>query len=267
MSTEKLLFQAKTVQGLVLKTLSESIKDIITDGNLVISKEGISLKAMDTSSTALVNFKLNATQFEEFECERKLIAGVNLASLHRMVRPVTNQDALTLFIEEKNPNVMGIRREDEARQAIITSWLKLLDLNEDEIAIPPADFDSLTVMISADFQKHIRDLHAIGEVLEIRSVKNQLILMTQGDIGKLEAVIEANSNSMTQENVDDDKIVQGLFSLKYLSLFCKATGLSPQLKLCLKADFPIVLMYNVANLGSLTLMLAPHHGSKANNQS
>lgn len=262
MSTDKLLFQAKTVQSLVLKTLTESIKDIITDGNFVISSDGVSLKAMDPSSTALVSVKLNAEQFEEYSCERKLIVGVNMAAFHRMVKTVTNQDALTLFIEEKNPNVMGIRVDAEARRTVTTYWLNLLDLNEDEIAIPPAEFDSLVVMNSADFQKHIRDLHAIGEVLEIRSVKDQLILITKGDIGKQETVIEANTNSMTQESTDDDKIVQGLFSLKYLSLFCKCTGLSPQLKLCLKADFPIVLMYSIANLGSLRMMLAPHHGSK-----
>lgn len=66
MSTDKLLFQAKTVQSLVLKTLTESIKDIITDGNFVISSDGVSLKAMDPSSTALVSVKLNAEQFEEY---------------------------------------------------------------------------------------------------------------------------------------------------------------------------------------------------------
>ena len=256
----RLLFEAKTVQSLVFKTLTESIKDVITDGNFVISADGISLKAMDTSCTVLVSMKLDAAQFEEYHCERKLIIGLSMSGLHRMVRTVTNQDTLTLFIEADNPNVIGIKVDNAERRTVTTYWLNLMDLNEEEINVPPAVFDSVIVMNSADFQKHCRDLHAIGDVLEIRSVGDQLVLATKGDIGKQETVIEASANGMTLENTDGDMIVQGLFSLKYLTLFCKCTALSPQCKICIRNDFPLITVYQIANLGEIRLMLAPHEG-------
>ena len=54
------------------------------------------------------------------------------------------------------------------------------------------------------------------------------------------------------------EIVQGVFELKYLTMFTKCTNLCPSIELYLKNDYPLVLRYMVANLGEIRLVLARH---------
>ena len=62
-------------------------------------------------------------------------------------------------------------------------------------------------------------------------------------------------NCVTTEN--SNEIIQGMFSLKYLVLFTKCTNLSSSIELYLKNDYPLIIRYQVANLGEVKLCLAP----------
>jgi proliferating cell nuclear antigen len=55
---------------------------------------------------------------------------------------------------------------------------------------------------------------------------------------------------------DDNKIVQGVFSLKNLSYFIKCTNLCNQIEMYLENDLPLIVKYNVASLGEIKLCLA-----------
>ena len=59
------------------------------------------------------------------------------------------------------------------------------------------------------------------------------------------------------QNSSPDKIVQGLFALKYLVLFTKCTNLCNSIEMYLKNDYPLITKYNVASLGNIKLCLAP----------
>ena len=56
----------------------------------------------------------------------------------------------------------------------------------------------------------------------------------------------------------DNDLVQGEFSLKYLSLFTKCTNMCNLLKLYIKNDYPLIIQYSVASLGFIKLCLAPN---------
>jgi len=67
-------------------------------------------------------------------------------------------------------------------------------------------------------------------------------------------------------NVEDDKKnveinlsepVALTFSLKYLVNFCKAAGLSDNVKLCLSNEVPLLVEYGLANNSYLRFYLAP----------
>jgi proliferating cell nuclear antigen len=54
--------------------------------------------------------------------------------------------------------------------------------------------------------------------------------------------------------------VGNLFSLKYMNLFTKATGMCSSVQILQhvkESDMPIVLKYSIANLGDMKFYLAP----------
>ena len=75
------MFQAKLSEGILLKKLIESIKDLVTDINLDITSTGISLQAMDSSHVALVTLNLSSDGFEEYRCDKQMTLGVSVANL------------------------------------------------------------------------------------------------------------------------------------------------------------------------------------------
>ena len=52
--------------------------------------------------------------------------------------------------------------------------------------------------------------------------------------------------------------IQGVFSLKYLTLFTKCTNLCNLIHLYIKNDYPLVIRYDLANLGHIKLCLSPN---------
>jgi proliferating cell nuclear antigen PCNA len=48
------MFEARLVQGSLLKKVLESIKDLVTDANFDCSQNGFALQAMDSSHVSLV---------------------------------------------------------------------------------------------------------------------------------------------------------------------------------------------------------------------
>lgn len=69
------MFEARLVQGNLLKKVVDAIKDLVTDANFDCSGAGFNLQAMDNSHVSLVAMQLRADGFEHFRCDRNLSMG------------------------------------------------------------------------------------------------------------------------------------------------------------------------------------------------
>jgi proliferating cell nuclear antigen len=256
---EKYIFNIKTVQSGAIRILIEALKEILTDGNITISETGIKLIAMDSTHSVLIHLKLEAENFEYFKCFNKITIGVNMLNLFKLIKTMTNSETLTLFVEKNNENQLGIIIHNSEKNSQTTYKLNLLDIQEDDIDIPPAEFETELTLPSGDFQKIIRDMINIGENIEVTSIGNQLKLICNGDFAHQETVLGETNNGLKFSTTQSPELpIQGVFSLKYLLLFTKCTNLCNQIHLYIKNDYPLIIQYAVASLGSIKLCLAPN---------
>ncbi len=251
--------ELKTVQSSAFRILVEALKEILTDANLEFDSTGMKIVAMDASHTVLVHLKLENDKFEQYNCPNKLVLGINMLNLFKLIKTMSNNDTLTLYVDKNDLNHLGIKIENGEKNTVTTYKLNLMDLNEETIQIPPAQFSSVITMPSSDFQKICRDMHNLADTIEIKSVGSQLIFGCKGDFAQQETVMsESASNGMSfvkkQENTE---IIQGNFALKHLVLFTKCTNLCNQIEMYLKNDYPLIICYSVASLGNIKLCLAP----------
>ena len=158
----QLRFDIQTVQSSAFRTLVEALKDILTDCNFVIDKTGVKLIATDNSHSVLIHMKLHADNFDVYECGEKITIGVNMNNLYKLIKTMSNNDTLGLFMSEENMNVLCIRLENKDKNASTVYRLNLLDIDQENINIPPASFDTELTLPSGDFQKLIRDMMNIG---------------------------------------------------------------------------------------------------------
>lgn len=268
--------EIRTVQASAFKTLVEALKDLLTDTRIEFDLTGMKIVAMDNAHIVLVHLKLDANRFEQFHCAHRLSIGVNMLNLHKLVKTINSNDVLMMFIDNDDPNHLGIRIENMEKNSHTTYRLDLLDLDNPVINIDPTEFPSVITLPSSDFQKICRDMYNIADHVEIKNVNNKLIFSCRGEFCSQETVLSDESQNPNQsdvepiENIGNDisdaqvanknkQIVQGVFSLKYLVMFTKCTNLCNMVELYIRNDFPLIVKYNVASIGAIKLAVAPHH--------
>ena len=249
----------KTEQAGAFRILIEALKEILTEGNFIFDETGVKLMAMDSTHSILIHMKLNFENFESFHCPKKMLVGVNMLNFFKLIKTMNNSETLTLFIEKENENKLGILITNSEKNSQTIYKLNLLDIIDENIKIPPAEFETELSLPSSDFQKIIRDMINIGENIEIKSIGSQLILNCIGDFASQETTLGETNNGLKFNQISPKELpIQGVYSLKYLILFTKCTNLCNQINLYIKNDYPLIIKYSVASLGDIKLCLAPN---------
>ena len=261
--TKSNVLEIKTVQIAPFRTLMTALKDILLETNITFQKDGIRIINMDKSHTILVHLFLDSANFEQYNCSKdKIVIGVNMFHLFKLINTIDNDDTLTIYIENQDYNdgivsYLGLKFENGEIKQCKTQKLKLIEPDSEELEVPNVKFSSILNMPSTDFQKIIRDLSCISDKLEIKSVGNELIFKCSGQFANAEISRTESDGSMEfSQKQDSSKIIQGEFSLKNLGYFIKCTNLCNQIEMYLENDLPFVVKYDVADLGSIKLCLA-----------
>ena len=262
MNNNEYLLNIKTVQASTIKLVIDAMKEILMDVNLEFDDTGMKIIALDNTHIVLIHLKLEAEKFEKYHCEKKLYVGINMLKFHMLIKTITNTDILSLFILKNEPSILGITIENSERNVKTTYKLSMLDIDVVNVDIPPQDFNTIITMPSAYLQKIIRDMHNLAEYIEIKNINDKLMLSCQGEFCCQETVLgtekSQNINMKKQGNdCNNQEIIQGVFSLKYLSIFTKCTNLCTTVEIYLKNSYPIILQYSIASMGTVRLCLAP----------
>jgi proliferating cell nuclear antigen len=254
----------QTVQIAPFRTLMTALKDILLETNISFQPDGIRIINMDKSHTILAHLFLDAKNFEFYECKKeKIIIGVNMLHLFKLINTIDNDDTLTIYIENADyvdgiVSYLALKFENGDIKQRKMQKLRLIEPEQEELEYPDVKFSSIINLPSADFQKIIRDLSCISDKLEIKSVGNELIFKCNGQFASAEIHRTESDGSMGFIlKQDSSKVVQGEFSLKNLGYFIKCTNLCSQIEIYLENDLPLVVKYYVASLGMIQLCLSP----------
>jgi proliferating cell nuclear antigen PCNA len=247
----------RTVQSNPIRTLSEALKEILIDVNIHFDKTGVRIMTMDQKKVAFVHLKLDAEKFDNYYCPEQITIGVNMISLHKLLKTINNSDIITFYVTKTDDHKLGIKIENKEKKITSSTKLKLIDLDNDAIRIPVITFESVFSVPCTDFQKHCRDLFSISENVDIYTKYNDKAFTMEAIGGWAEQEIEIGGRDVA-DTADDKKKFIGTYSLEYLNLCCKASGLCPSVEIFLKEnEFPILLSYSVAAIGMLKIGLAP----------
>jgi proliferating cell nuclear antigen len=240
----------KTIQASALKSVFEVLKDIINDVNVYFTEKGVHILTLDTARVTLVHMALGAENFEEYSCPTNIIAGLNMANVYKLLKSITSQDTLSMSITGRDYMEMVI--ENSSKKSFTNFKLKLLDINEDQLDLPDIQMDLVTTMPSVDFQRYSRDMGNLSNEMSIFRRGTNLELSCNGDFADQKTSLDCGG--------DSDKVVGGIFSLKYINLFTKATNMCSSIQIMQDSEnenMPIVFRYTIANLGDLKFYLAP----------
>jgi len=257
------MFEARLLQGGLLKKLMESIKDLVTEANFDCSQSGITLQAMDSSHVSLVALHLKHDGFNHFRADRNISLGINLGSMSKILKCAGNDDIITLKAED-SADTVSFMFESPKQTRVSHFGLKLMDIDSEHLGIPDTDYQCVVQMPSAEFSRIVKEISVIGDTVKITASKEGVKFQVAGDLGTGNIVLKSSPSVDDEDDavsVRCEEEVSLTFALRYLNFFAKATPLSSTVTLRMSPDVPLVTEYKIGDkdgeLGHIRVYLAP----------
>jgi proliferating cell nuclear antigen len=210
---------------------------------------------MDSSHVALVNLQLSRDGFSSYRADRPLTLGLSITNLAKVMKLVNTNDSITLKCED-DPTFITIICQNQKADRTTSFNLNLITLDSEHLGIPETNYTSEITMNSNEFTKLCRELYSLSETVTFEISSAYVKFAVDGDVGSGSIMIRT-SNEEVDESVKAEEAVKLSFALRYLNLFNKAYSLSSSVRISMAADTPLVVEYEVEQLGALKFYLAP----------
>jgi proliferating cell nuclear antigen PCNA len=257
------LFYAQTIQTHALRNIFEVLNHVQCKyANLKAMTDGIRMYEMDQAKNILICLSLK--KFEAYKCVQTMYIGLETDILCGILRNCTN-NILTLYILEDDPVHIHLNVHNTETHVRIHEVVRLLILPELECVLPEKlQMTHALCMPNLELQRHIQILsrrnskHAYVTYLPpTDSTLASLRLFTKSDLCVTEVIIEPNTSTMQWEKIVHDytqKTFTIVFPIKYIERICK-NQISKHVTLFLSEKKPIVMMYAVADLGTIHFII------------
>ena len=260
---ENYILEIVTSQYNIIKQIIDTLNGPLDDIILKINKKGLILRDADTEKNTLINLELQNENFEYFYCKEEIKIGVNIRKLYDVMRTLTSNTILTIFIDKNDRNNLGIIFKNNNQNSITKHIISLLDYHTAEFEpIDVSSYDAVINMNSSFFHQICRHANTLGNILEIKrpnAENNQLIFAyTSNNVSNninIEKYIGTSDYMNFIKNEKNDVIIQAYYNVKSFLKFIKLNSMSKQVYIYLSNDYPIMLQYNVGSLGFIQIWI------------
>ena len=236
--------QLKLDNPKIFSEIISIISDLVLEVRLKVSKEGLSIMAIDPANVAMISFKLPASAFSELEIEKEEVLGVSLESLKSVLRRVKSGSVLVITRQDNELNLQII---DKIRKEFN---LALIEIEGEEKEIPSLEFVSKIEMNSVDFAEAIEDCNVVADSCSFISEPDKFKIQAKGSLNSFKSEFSSDELNITaQEAVSK-------YSLEYLQKMIKATKLTDKVKINFADDYPLKLEF-ITPFIELSFILAP----------
>lgn len=243
------MLEARFSSPTFLKRILESLKDLVTDANLLCTEDGMELQAMDAAHVCLISLTILADACTTYTCDKTRTLGLNIANFALILKCVDADDTLVLSVSEGD-DALSISAETSSGTQTSAFSLHLLDIDADHLTIPDTAYDCSVQMPSAVFTRRVRDFQAFGDTCALSVVEGALTMAVRGDIGSATVTFKTGT-------IECSEPTSLCVALKYLVAIAKAQGLNETVTLFMTKGIPVHIVYDMGDRGSLGFHLAP----------
>jgi proliferating cell nuclear antigen len=245
------LFKAKFDDAKTWQTLISALSAMVDEANFELSSKGITLRAMDPSRIAMVDFELPKSAFSHFECDEEGKIGINLDEMEKIVRRAGAGNSLELGVDNEK-NQIKITLEGRTRRSFS---MAMIDLSVERPPTLTIEFD-VSIKITADTLKEIiQDADVISDFIALDASDEALTFSARGDTGDLQVRIGKDQEALLEYKVK--KPAKSLYALEYMNDMMKAVAASDTVQMEFGKGTPAKLLFSVSGGGHITYYLAP----------
>lgn len=246
------MFKAKLSDPSILKDSIDTISQLIHEGIFEIDSESLSFRAADRATVTVVDFELDSSAFDEYECDEEHEIGINLEKFLEVLKRAKsdNELALELSDDESKLKVM-ISNVSERRFE-----LPLLSVSRGEIPnTTKLEFSADLNLKSSLIKKGISDADIVSDSIVFKAEEGVFTMETSSDSSSVEIKTDSESDDIVDMEVDEE--VRSRYPLDYLKKITKASKISEVASLRFDEDYPMKMEYKRPEEVRLTFVVAP----------
>lgn len=243
------IFQCKTNEGHIVKTLAELLQNNIKSGCYDIGQEGISMRITDANKRILIDLHLNHENFILYKTKNRISLGLNQSHFYKMLKSIKKKDSISLFINEDNPLDLGIEIIPKEKNRVTTSFVKIQNIQNLDIDVP-SGYDRPILIPSNEFQKMIKDMNNIGTIIQVSSKNRQVSFKCDAESVYKREVLFGESDP----DYNNPEIIQD-FDTEMLTRISKISGLNTTMQIHQCEGLPLKITSSIGNLGNIAIYL------------
>ena len=253
------MFECKINAG-QFKRIIESMTELISECTCDVTQSELRIVSMDSSHVALVHVSLSCGGFLLYDCQTPTSFGFRPKTLLKLIKPFANEGTIQLRYNHGDAELLMLF-ESPSGDRVSHSSMKLVDIDQEDLNIPPFEHETKITMPSLEIKQMFKDFQAIGDVLNISCNKEGVCFEVDGVDGSMNTIIAFPDPSAVPANgnetiIDMKKACANDFSLKYLNYFVKATA-AEQVSMELITAQPMKFSYPLGEIGFVSFYLAP----------
>ncbi len=244
------MFEIKIDDARYWKNCIDAIGSLIDEGSFNITKEGISLKAMDASGISMVSFFIPNKAFSKYNIDKSSTVGINLDNFSRIMNSSRNNEQLILKEDANKLSVEFSGQNSKRRYK-----LPIIEVRKDSEKEPKIDFESFVEVKGDSLKEMLKDALMLSSYVGLKTDKGTFRVTAKGDAGELEE--EHLDNAEFIKKLDVNKPSSSSFNLDYLIKIINSCPSNSNIQISLKTDEPIKVDYAIGD-AKVSYYLAPY---------
>ncbi len=244
------MFELKLDDARYWRDCVEAIVSLVDEGVFTISKEGITLKAMDPSGISMVSFFMPSKAFSNYDVEKTASIGVNLDNLSKIMSRTRDNESLVMKDSDNKLLLEFAGGKSKRRYK-----LQLIDIKSKDEKEPKVEFDANVEVDGEHLKNVLKDASLISSYIAFKATKDQFAITAKGDSGELEEVHDVDGAEV--KKVEASKDASAVFNLEFLENMVKSSPVGNPVQLSLKTNQPLKLGYSIGD-ATIVYYLAPY---------
>jgi len=244
------MFELKIDDAKYWKSSVDSIVSLIDEGTFSITKEGISLKAMDPSGISMISFFMPNKAFSKYEVDKPATVGLNIANLSKILASSRANEQLVMKDNDNKFAMEFIGQNSRRRYK-----LPMIEIKKDADKEPKIEFDSSVEVKSDSLKEILKDASLLSTYIGFKADKESFVVMAKGDAGELEE--EHMNNADVIKKMTVTKSSSATFNLDYMERMVSACPSNSNIMLSLKSKEPVKIDYKIGE-AMVAYYLAPY---------
>ena len=240
------MFDVK-IKADVLKEIVDVVSTLVDEAKFNITKDAISVKAVDPAHVAMVDLNVDRAAFEAFradECE----LGIDMDKVKEVLRLAKAGDVISMrHEEEKNRLVVSVGNTTRRMSLVDTAGMS-------DPKVPSLNLPAKVSVRTDELRQGIRASESVSDHIALLAGPDGFEIVSEGDTDTVSHKVPKD----LLEELQAKESVRSLFPLDYFSNMVKSISTAATVRLYLGNDYPVKMEFDIAaGKGQVKYLLAP----------